>query len=518
MNTMLPDFSIFPKIRALVIACMVFISAGALQNPLAASDTEHANPQDAFIVAGSIPPVHSLIASIMQGVETPLSLADSSLSAENTAEEIDLVFATSKALEPDLKAGGQVHWLADNPDIILYPDRAAGVWKNGQNPPLTGKERAGADPYFWLSVENGEIMAREIARHLAELDSANAENFARNAGQMAARLSAIDTSLRILLAPVSKQHYVIFHDTLQYFERRYDLSPTGSLVAKADQSDPSPLSVRGLVAVLRANGPERGCLFSEHGTESPLFNRMVEMSGLPTQVLDPLGAGLQEGPALYSTLLLQTGLRIRECLDRGFNIDGGNNAKETVRILALGDSLTAGYGLDKRDGLVEQLKARLVGPLARQNQKIEVIDAGVSGDTTAGGRSRIGWLLGDGPYDLVLVGLGGNDGLRGLAPESVQANLAAILDILKEEKTPALLLGMKAPPNFGESYTTDFDRVFPDLASEYGVLHYPFLLDGVATIPSLNLPDGIHPNQEGIRIITESLAPYVLALIQSESR
>ena len=509
---MLPDFSIFPKIRALVIACVLAVSAGALNSPLAA------NEKDSFIVSGSIPPIHSLIASIMQGVETPLLLAPNNLLDENTTQEIDLVFATSKALEPDLKAGGRVHWLAGNPDIILYPDRDAGVWENGQNPPLTEKDRAGADPYFWLSVENGQIMVREIADLLAKADPANAENFARNERRMVARLSAIDTSLRTLLAPVSKEHYVIFHDTLQYFERRYDLSPTGSLVAKADQEDPSPLSVRGLVTVLRANGPERGCLFSQYGIESPLFARMADMSGLPTQEFDPLGESLQEGPALYPTLLLQTGVRIRDCLDRGFNIDGGNDTKETVRILALGDSLTAGYGLDKRDGLVEQLKARLVPPLARQNQNIEVVDAGVSGDTTAGGRSRIGWLLGDGPYDLVLVGLGGNDGLRGLEPAAVRANLAAILETLKAEKTPALLLGMKAPPNFGEVYTTDFDRVFQDLANEYGVLHYPFLLDGIAAIPSLNLPDGIHPNQEGIRIIAESLAPYVLALIQSEDR
>ena len=509
---MLPDFPFFQKIRALVIACVVFISAGALNSPLAA------NEKDSFIVAGSIPPLHSLIASIMQGVETPLLLAQNSLLHENATQEADLVFATSQALEPDLKREGQVHWLADNPDIILYPDRDAGGWENGEKSPLTGKDRASADPYFWLSVENGKIMAREIAGLLAKADPTNAENFARNAGQMIARLSAIDTSLRTLLAPVSKEHYVIFHDTLQYFEHRYDLSPTGSLVAKADQQDPSPFSVRGLVTVLRANGPERGCLFSQYGVESTLFARMAEMSGLPTQEFDPLGANLHEGPALYPTLLLQTGVRIRDCLDRKFNMDGANEAQDSIRILALGDSLTAGYGLDKRDGLVEQLKARLVAPLARQNQKVEVVDAGVSGDTTAGGRSRIGWLLGDGPYDLVLVALGGNDGLRGLEPAAVQANLAAILETLKAAKTPALLLGMKAPPNFGEAYTTDFDQIFPDLASEYGVLHYPFMLDGVAAIPSLNLPDGIHPNQEGIRIIAESLAPYVLALIQNENR
>ena len=509
---MAPDFSIFPKIRALIIACMVFISAGTLHGTLAA------NEKDSFIVAGSIPPVHSLIASIMQGVETPLLLAPNSLIHENTTQETDLVIATSQAFEPDLKREGQTHWLADNPDIMLYPDRDAGVWENGPNPPLTGKDRADADPYFWLSVENGQTMAREIAGLLAEADSANAENFARNARQMTARLSAIDTSLRTLLAPVAKEHYVIFHDTLQYFEHRYDLSPTGSLVAKADQQDPSPFSVRGLVTVLRAKGAERGCLFSQYGIESPLFARMAEMSGLPTQALDPLGESLQEGSALYPMLLLQTGVKIRDCLDRKFNRDGANEAQAPIRILALGDSLTAGYGLDKRYGLVEQLKARLVAPLAQKNRRVEVVDAGVSGDTTAGGRSRIGWLLGDGPYDLVLVGLGGNDGLRGLEPAAVRANLAAILETLQEAKTPALLLGMKAPPNFGEAYTTDFDQIFPDLASEYGVLHYPFMLDGVAAIPSLNLPDGIHPNQEGIRIIAESLAPYVLALIQNENR
>jgi acyl-CoA thioesterase I len=180
-----------------------------------------------------------------------------------------------------------------------------------------------------------------------------------------------------------------------------------------------------------------------------------------------------------------------------------------VRILALGDSLTAGYGLPAEQGFVPQLEAAL----ARLGVKAKVLQGGVSGDTTAGGRARLSWSLKAKP-DIAIVELGGNDGLRGLAPSETRANLDAILRGLKAAKVPVLLTGMLAPPNLGREYGDEFNAVFPALAKAYGVMLYPFFLDGVAAKPKLNQPDGIHPNAEGVKIIAARIAPYVKRLIE----
>lgn len=175
-------------------------------------------------------------------------------------------------------------------------------------------------------------------------------------------------------------------------------------------------------------------------------------------------------------------------------------------ILAFGDSLTAGFGLPAEDSLPAQLERAL----RAQGLDVAVQNAGVSGDTTAGGRSRLAWTLGDEPPDLVLLALGANDALRGTDPDETRRNLDAMLTELKRRRVPVLLIGMQAPRNLDAEYRDAFDAVFPDLAAKHGVPLYPFLLDGVAMDPKLNQPDGLHPNAEGVAVIVERLAPYVV--------
>ena len=177
-------------------------------------------------------------------------------------------------------------------------------------------------------------------------------------------------------------------------------------------------------------------------------------------------------------------------------------------IVAFGDSLTAGYGLPPEDAF----PARLEAHLKRQRPDARVINAGVSGDTTSGGLARLDWALSDRP-DVVIVELGANDALRGIAPSLTRANLDRILARLVKRGTKVLLTGMRAPPNLGRDYGAEFAAIFPDLAAKHGVALYPFFLEGVAAEPSLNQHDGIHPNAEGVALIVERLAPYLLKLI-----
>lgn len=185
---------------------------------------------------------------------------------------------------------------------------------------------------------------------------------------------------------------------------------------------------------------------------------------------------------------------------------------ETKRIVVLGDSLTAGLGLDARDAFPAKLEAAL----KKEGHDVRVIGAGVSGDTTAGGRTRLAWALSsagaNGP-DGVIVELGANDGLRALDPKATQANLAAILTELKNRKIPTLLTGMRAPPNLGAQYEVQFNTIFPLLAVQHDVIFYPFFLDGVAAVPALNQNDAIHPNAKGVEEIVRRIVPYVLKLL-----
>ena len=169
---------------------------------------------------------------------------------------------------------------------------------------------------------------------------------------------------------------------------------------------------------------------------------------------------------------------------------------DDVVIVALGDSLTAGFGVAAEQAFPSQLEAAL----AARGIAARVVNAGVSGDTTAGGRVRLDWVLADEP-DLVIVELGANDGLRGVDPRATKANLDDILARLAARGVKVLLTGMLAPPNLGADYGADFNGLFPALAADYGVVFYPFFLDGVAAQPHLNQADGIHPNDAGVRVI-----------------
>ncbi len=191
-----------------------------------------------------------------------------------------------------------------------------------------------------------------------------------------------------------------------------------------------------------------------------------------------------------------------------FSLFGGAAQARTVRLLVLGDSLAAGYGLVEADGF----EAQLAAALRARGHDVRVIDGAVSGDTTAGGRARLDWALGDGA-DAALVELGGNDGLRGIDPANTEANLTAILDSLAEKNIPVLLSGMEAPPNLGADYTGAFRAVFTRLGQRPGVLFDPFFLEGVAGDPSLNQGDRIHPNAEGVTRIVRRLLPMVEALL-----
>ena len=183
---------------------------------------------------------------------------------------------------------------------------------------------------------------------------------------------------------------------------------------------------------------------------------------------------------------------------------------DSLKILALGDSLTAGYGLGPGDGFTDQLQDRFdktygVG-------EIVIINAGVSGDTTRGGLARLDWALADAP-DMVMVALGGNDMLRGLEPAETLSNLTKILETLQQQNKPVLLAGMLAAANLGQDYASEFDSIYPQLAREYDVVFYPFFLDGVALNPDLNQTDGLHPNQKGVAIMVEKLWPYMEQLV-----
>jgi acyl-CoA thioesterase-1 len=192
-------------------------------------------------------------------------------------------------------------------------------------------------------------------------------------------------------------------------------------------------------------------------------------------------------------------------------IPGARAAEDEFRILALGDSLTAGYGLPRE----ESFPARLEMALRDAGIKATVDNAGVSGDTSAGGLARVDWALAEMP-DAAIVELGANDGLRGLDPAVTKANIKAVIRRLKDADVRVLLIGMKAPPNLGPEYVEAFDGLFPALAKEEAVEFYPFFLDGVITDPSLNQGDQMHPNAKGVDVIVEKLLPYVKRLVQAE--
>lgn len=180
----------------------------------------------------------------------------------------------------------------------------------------------------------------------------------------------------------------------------------------------------------------------------------------------------------------------------------------TVKLLVFGDSLVAGHGLPHADGF----EAQLLAALQADGHDVTILDGGVSGDTTAGGRARLDWALADAP-DAVLVELGANDGLRGSSAAEMEANLTAILDTLAARHLPVLLSGMYAPPNLGTPYQQQFRGVFDRLSQRPGLLYDPFFLEGVAGDPAFNQPDRLHPNPAGVKLIVARIKPLVEALL-----
>jgi acyl-CoA thioesterase I len=181
-------------------------------------------------------------------------------------------------------------------------------------------------------------------------------------------------------------------------------------------------------------------------------------------------------------------------------------------ILDFGDSLTAGYGLPAG----QAFPARLEAWLHQQGIEARVVNAGVSGDTTAGGLARLDWALADKP-DLVILALGANDALRGIEPSTVRENLDKMIGKIEASGAKVLLLGMLAPPNWGEEYRHAFDQIFPELARIHHLPLYPFFLEGVAMKPELNQPDGLHPNERGVAVLVDRIAPVVARLLGSAS-
>jgi acyl-CoA thioesterase-1 len=192
---------------------------------------------------------------------------------------------------------------------------------------------------------------------------------------------------------------------------------------------------------------------------------------------------------------------------------GGGEAHATpapVKIVAFGDSLTAGYGLRPEDAF----PARLQAALRARGLDAEVVNSGVSGSTTAGGLAVLPSVIAQKPQ-VVIVELGSNDGLRGLDPETTYANLDTILTRLSDHHIRVLLAGMLAPPNLGREFGDEFNAIYPRLAEKHKVALYPFFLDGVATVRDLNQDDGMHPNAAGVRVIVENIMPYLLPLVEA---
>lgn len=190
-------------------------------------------------------------------------------------------------------------------------------------------------------------------------------------------------------------------------------------------------------------------------------------------------------------------------------IEAPASAQQPVKIVAFGDSLLAGFGLRAN----ESFPAQLENELKKRGHIVEIANAGVSGDTTTGGLSRLDWSIQDGTEAVILV-LGANDMLRGMEPELARKNLDEMIKRLKARKIEVLIGGMRAAPNLGADYARKFDSIYADLAKEHDILIYPFFLDGVAGQRELNMNDGIHPTPKGVSLVVERILPSVESLIE----
>jgi len=181
---------------------------------------------------------------------------------------------------------------------------------------------------------------------------------------------------------------------------------------------------------------------------------------------------------------------------------------QDFKIILFGDSLMAGYGLDSSNHLDRFLEEDLL----KLNIKSKIINASVSGDTSSGGLSRLNWSLQD-DYDLFILGLGANDMLRGIAPEITKINLANIIKTVLDKNIPVLLTGMQAPSSYGNEYQKSFNEMYSNLAAEFKISFYPFLLEGVVLNPELNQADGKHPNIKGVKIISQNLSKKIINIL-----
>jgi acyl-CoA thioesterase-1 len=188
-------------------------------------------------------------------------------------------------------------------------------------------------------------------------------------------------------------------------------------------------------------------------------------------------------------------------------------ATKPIKMVVLGDSLSAGLGLQASAAFPERLQKALQA----KGIAVDMTNAGVSGDTSSGGRDRLDWSVPDGT-DAVILELGANDALRGLDPKVTREALSDILSRLKARKIAVLLCGMVAPPNYGSDYASRFNAIYPDLAKSFSVPLYPFFLDGVAADAKLNQADGIHPTPEGVDVIVKNILPSVEALLGTIAR
>jgi len=178
---------------------------------------------------------------------------------------------------------------------------------------------------------------------------------------------------------------------------------------------------------------------------------------------------------------------------------------KSLNVIVLGDSLVAGYGLLKNDGFINQLQNKINS----NNIKLNLVNGGVSGETSSGLMNRLEWVLEE-KFDGVIVSIGANDTLRGINPELTFQNINNILNYLKKNKIPSMLIGMKAPNNLGKDYVSEFNKIYPNLAKIYKVSFYPFFLKDVVLVPSLNQNDMIHPNKKGVKKIVENIYPYFI--------
>ena len=216
--------------------------------------------------------------------------------------------------------------------------------------------------------------------------------------------------------------------------------------------------------------------------------------------------------ALFHCLVMATMLILASAGTAALAQSAAAGGRGPVRIVAFGDSLTAGYRLPPGDAFPVKLEKAL----RTRGHSVEVANAGVSGDTTAAGLARLDWAVPE-RADLVILELGANDGLRGIDPQVTRRNLETIIGRLKGKGATVLLAGMLAPKNWGEDYARRFDAIYPELAAAHGLTLYPFFLEGVALRPDLNLDDGLHPNARGIDAIVARIVPVVEGLLEQRA-